>query len=183
MADEQGQTEEQAANANLEQLRKKAERADELEKQLALRDKQDAFRAAKIDFEAGPGKLVWDTFKAEGPITADSVTAYAAQYGVAPTPATPAPTDSGGTPPPNMTEAERAHFALVNQPGSTESDPASQLPVGERSFKAFTDAQRAGNTRDAAQLAGLGAIFQAAADGDQSVLYDQARWREQHGGR
>jgi hypothetical protein len=183
MADEETtQTEDQKANANLEQLRKKAERADELEAKLALRDKQDAFRAANIDPEAGVGKLVWDSFKAEGEVTPDSVRAFAEQYGITPGAPAPEPSVSSDTPTPNMSDAERAHFAMVNQPGSIESAPDAQGPIGDRAYKAFMDEKKAGMRSERAAVAGLDVIFGAANNGDRSVVYNQAEWRRQHGG-
>jgi len=179
MADE-NQTQEE--NANMAQLRAKADRADQLEAVLALRDKQDAFRAAGLDITAGPGKLVYDTFQpGEEPVTAESVLAYASQYGVGPAQIpTPVPQPNIPTPAPQLNAQEQAHFQMVNAGVGSEPNPTDG-PVGEQSHQAFDAQLKDGVPRDRAAMAGLDALFGAAAKGNTDAIYDQGVWRSKHG--
>ena len=181
MSDE-NQTQEE--NANLAQLRAKADRADQLEARLALMEKQEAFRTAGLDISAGPGKLVFDTFQpGDQPVTAESVLAYATQYGVAPAPAeAPAPTApaAGTAPAPKLTPQEQAHFQMVN--AGTGSEPnMTDGPVGDQAYVAFDQELKNGVPRDRAAMAGLDALFGAASKGNTDAIYDQTVWRAKHG--
>lgn len=181
MSDE---TQTQEENANLAQLRAKADRADQLEARLALMEKQEAFRTAGLDISAGPGKLVFDTFQSgDQPVTAESVLAYASQYGVAPAQSqAPAPTApaAGNTPPPQLTPQEQSHFQMINAGTGTEPSTIDG-PVGDRAYSAFDEQLKAGVPRDKAAMAGLDALFGAAAKGNTDALYDQSAWRAKHG--
>lgn len=179
---EQNPTQEE--NANLAQLRAKADRVDALEAQLALHAKQDAFRTAGLDITAGAGKLVYDTFQpGDQPVTAEAVLAYASQYGVAPGPAqAPAPTApaAGNAPAPQLSPQEQAHFQMVNAGTGTEPN-MTDAPVGDQAYAAFDAQVKDGVPRDRAAMAGLDALFGAASKGNSDAIYDQNVWRAKHG--
>lgn len=176
-------------DSNLAQLRAKAERADQLEAQLALRDKQDAFRAAGLDPTSGPGKLVFDTYQpGDQPIDAASVLAFAGQYGIAPvTTSEPAPIEQAppslGTPsipPPQLSPQEQTHFALTSAANGAEPDPNS-VPIGKRAYAAYDEQMKNGRPQDVAAIAGIGALIGAAASGDPAAIYDGQKRRDDAG--
>jgi len=164
-------------DANLEQMRKKAERADVLESELTQLRKREAFREAGIGFTDGPGKLVFDTFAGEE-ITPQAVAEYASSYGVNPAEASaPAPAPSEPT---GQQSAEREFFQTT-QSASAGAEPSGQAADGvEAAYNAYEGARKEGGRRDKAAAAGLGKMFEAAAAGDSKVVYDQAEWRERN---
>ena len=173
-------------DSNLAQLRAKAERADALEAQMAQLLKQNAFRDAGLDISGGPGKLIFDTFQAgDQPVSAETVLAYAQQYGVAPTSATqepvaPPPQPVTSNPPPSLSPQEVQHFEMVNAGNGSEPDPSS-VPIGQRAWAEFDEVRKQGRPSDVAAIAGIGAIIGAAASGDKSALYDGQRMRDEAG--
>lgn len=169
-------------DANLEQLRAKAARADELEAKLAAREKQDAFRAAGIDPTSGPGQLLFDNFSAEGDLTADVVRAEAEKYGIKPTtnePSTPAPQEN-----PAVNERPQQDLSFFEDTSSIATGSSTDAPKAggfALAKDAFTTVRgRGGNDEDAAKAA-IAEVMTAAAEGDTSVIYNQEEWRRTNG--
>jgi len=187
----------ESSNPNLERLRQKAARADELEAQLRERDRKDAF--AGLNIESGPGKMLADMYQpGEGEsFSREGVAKLAETYGIKledlstspPPPQQEAPPTQGQEPVAQNQQSPFAgsdgqHFETQTQAvsGGEEAgatpDVATANPVTLVN-DAFQGAKRDGAPTTQAQVAGVGAIFQAAAAGNPDVIYDQERWREQ----
>jgi len=165
-------------DANLEQMRKKADRADALEAELTQLRKREAFREAGIGFTEGPGKLVFDTFNAEE-INSGAVAEYAAAYGVTPgsTESAPAAETTEAAP---QELAEQEFFASTS-PASMGGEPTGESLDGvEASRRAFDAERKSGSRIEKAAQAGIGEIMKAASKGDRKVVYNQDEWRERN---
>ena len=164
-------------DANLDQLRAKAERSDELEAQNRSLLKREAFREAGIGFSEGTGKLIFDTFSAEE-MTAEAVAGYAAGYGV-----TPSGDTSDPTPKPDPQRNAEQEFFDTTQRAGSGGEPTGQAEDGvEAGYNAYEAERKGGARREKAAAAGFGKMLEAAQAGDSKVVYDQAEWRERHRG-
>lgn len=184
-----------STDPNLEQLRAKAARVDELERANLEKDKRLAFLESGLGIpEKGPAKLIFDTYRPgeDEPITAASVLAYAEQYGVTPESLRPveAATQEEPTVEADKTDARRAeqadrnaaaaeHFSAAQRAASgTESTPGSGNAYVD-AYKEFEDEMQQGATREKAAGVGFGAILAQAREGNQSVVYDRDRWHSE----
>lgn len=172
-----------SGDSNLERLREKAARADELEAKVMTMEKNAAFKDAGIDVSEGkPGKLLFDSFApGEGGFTSDAVLAYATQHGMAPAAAVP-PTPEGEAEPPSgapIAENEQQFFKDAGHiAGGVDATKLEANPI-EDSYKTFTaQMTEGGSTRKVAATAAMQDIFKGAAAGDQRVLLNDAKWRE-----
>ena len=140
---------------------------------------ENAFLRAGVDTAKGAGKIAFEKF--EGDATPDAVNAFVTQvaeeYGF--------PTETAETPPPEeekgpevdpAVQQQRAEQAQIREemaaPGS-DADPG-QTPnrhPGQEGFEAFKAARTEGVPTDDAAQEYFGRIFDAAAKGDERVLY------------
>lgn len=195
MADDQDQ---QSENPNLEQLRKKAEEADRLRAELRERDRKEAF--AGLDMESPLGKMLAKVYEPpEGEsYSRDGLEAFALEQGFSLSELEPKTEDSAPAPeattPPPQTNPQSPYAGEqqgVQNVATTLGDAGEDIGnptdlsngnIGREVHRAFTDARGTGRPTDQAQVEGVRAIFEAAGQGNPTVLYDQRRWREQNGG-
>jgi len=171
-------------NPNLEQLRAKAARADELEKQLAERDRTETFSGLNI--ESGQGKMLADLYKPEGGYTREGFQEFAASYGVEleslstnAAPPTPEPVPQGEAAP-VATPEEQQHFqtqGMLSDNVINQETPDDPLREGWAEREQLL---KDGAKPEKGDIAVLQGIFGAAANGDPNALYNQAEWRERN---
>ncbi|MCP3878141.1 MAG: hypothetical protein GY701_07085 [Sulfitobacter sp.] len=148
-------------------------RADEAERKLA-------FIEAGIDVSKGAGKLAFEKF--EGEFTAEAAqaaqTAAATEYGIS-LEAPPKGEDPEEDPKlvevdPQVTQQRQEQAEVrqaLNQGGVIDPKDQPAPHPGDEGLKAFFQARADGDTEENAQQQYLGRIFEAAAQGDERVIY------------
>lgn len=153
-------------------------RVAELEGQVAGAEqaaRENVFLRAGVDLDSPLGKLLFDGYKGE--MTKEAV--VAAWAGIQPAEATPPPAEEGQ--PNEAIERQERHEALVNgsiAPG-TEPDPHPM----EEAYRIFHAGMKKGRSREKASRPALEHIVAAAANGDERVIFDPVRWREEMAAR
>lgn len=145
-------------------------RVEELETEKADADKiarENVFLRAGVDLDSELGKLMFDGYK--GDLNADAVKAYAETVGAG-RPATP-----GATAEQLAEQREREGLTGDIPPPIVEESP----DPWEAGYKEFNKRVAKGATRENAAAEVFDRVIDAAARGDERVLFDSERWREE----
>lgn len=174
---------------DLDQLRSKASQADAVLSENEQLKRELAFTKAGIDTSSGVGKLVFDSFKPgeDQEVNAETVLAYAAEYGV--TPSAPVATGEaqGGnagegqqqqqgeqqrdsTNSTTATTEEQNFFATSGQIGNATDQAGDDADPYLTGYDRFDQAMKNGVPRETAAREMIGTVFEAAAKGDSRVL-------------
>lgn len=173
-----------AGNSNLEQLRAKAARADELEQKLRDRDRQDTFSGLNVT--DGQGKMLAELYEQQGgEFNRDAFAQFASGYGVeleslsnTPPPAPPA--EQQVAPAPVATPEEQAHFQTLDTLGTEVVNQETEEDHARAGWQRRDELLKSGGRAEKADLEVVRGIFGAANAGDPKYLYNQAQWREAH---
>lgn len=135
-------------------------------------ERENAFLKAGVDLDSPVGTLFARAY--DGELDIDAVRAAADPVGAL-TSGTLAPTDT-------QLEQTKVQTTLAGE-GHTPGNlvDATQTDPVDAGYTAFHDRLSRGATREAASAEMFDRVFTAAADGDQRVIYDPQRWREEQG--
>lgn len=141
---------------------------------LRAENRRLAFQAAGVDLEHPVGKMFDTAYSGEQNVDAIK----AAWTEVAPQSA-PAPPPADDGPTPAELEAAQARAALTT--GGTPPGEEPTAPAWNDALGGFRSDREAGRRVEVAQHHALGKVFTRAAEGDETALFDEARWRAQFG--
>lgn len=150
-----------------------AEAARTEAEQLRADNRRLTFAAAGVDLDSPTGKLLDKAY--DGDLTVDAVKsawAEVAPTGAAPTPE-PEPVDDGPTA--EEQAAAAARNALVTGGNPPGEEPTG--PVWENALAGYREGAAQGIPEKTRQRNALNQVFTAAAQGDQSVIFDEEAWK------
>lgn len=178
--EEEAEQEPKGENPNLRQLREKAKKADDAEKELAALKRERAFEKAGVDVDHPLARTLLPTYT--GDLTAEAVKAWLEQVGASAVfatkpeehpqaPATEPVTKPEPTPDELLATQERQALASGAEPGG----PGQGEDPWARSLDDFvTHHVTEGKSREEAMGLALSHIWDAAAKGDPRVVYQDS---------
>lgn len=153
-----------------------AEAARTEAEQLRAENRRLTFAAAGVDLESPTGKLLDKAY--DGDLTVDAVkTAWAEVAPTASGGSTPEPEPVEDGPTPEEQAAVAARNALVT--GGTPPGEEPTGPVWENALAGYREGAAKGVPEKTRQRNALNQVFTAAAQGDQSVIFDEEAWKAQ----
>lgn len=162
------------------ELREAYERAKneaaEANAQLAVQGataKENIFLRAGVDIDTPLGKLFFNGY--DGELDVDKVKAYAAEIG-----ATGPKLEDAETIPVDERQQQKVRDGLAGEPAPVVTEP--ETDPWKDGYAAFNDRIARGDTRDRAATEVFDRIIDAATKGDERVIYDPQRWREEQAG-
>ena len=181
-------------NANLAQLREKADRSDALAAENRELKMGKAFNDAGISTKEGtPGALLFQNFQpGEGQeITSAAVLEAAERFGIKPGDQAAGGEQQQGqeqqqqngeepTMKQGATPEEQAFFDQSRKAAGGEGGDGGSVDPNDAGYQAFDSRIKDGATRQDAAAAGMAKMFEGAAAGDKRVLYDQGEWRDRN---
>lgn len=153
---------------NLRLLREKADRADQADAAAAAAQRELAFVRAGIATDAGPGKLLFQSY--DGDPTADAVLAAAKEYGIEPK----AP-EATTTPEAPIDDAAAA-AALAARSGHAALDagappPGPQSPTMDAAYEEFRAQLRRGVPEENARASVIDTLVSRAVSGEPDAIW------------
>ena len=135
-------------------------------------ERKVAFLEAGVDLTSPVGEMFADAYKGE--LDVETVKTAAERVG--------ALKGTDLVPTSDQLEQTKLQAGLAGEghtPGAVV-DPSQTSPI-EAGYAAFHDRLTTGSTREAASAEMFDRVFTAASEGDQRVIYDPQRWREEQG--
>lgn len=162
-------TEEQAEEAeHIRNLREKAKKADavpQLERKVAVLE-------AGINTSTPLGAMFLKSY--DGELTAEAITAAAAEVGLVQGQADPDPQPGE----PGTAEAEYAAARNTLNQGDPAAFSEEPKNAGDMAFKAFEDARKQGKRAEEARVDGFRTLIEQAAQGNPTALFNERQWAQ-----